>query len=432
MALAVILLPSLSSAAVVVRVHVRGEINWGTAILVDKAFKRAREVHADAVLIVLDTPGGLLSATKRIVSDILSSKIPVITYVYPPGAFSASAGSLILIAGNIAAMANGTSVGAATPYLPGFPPRVVNKTVNYIASYAGSIAEMRGRPVKIVEEFVTRGLSLTAREAYRKGVVDVLADNFSELFKEINGKVVRVGGRRVRLNFRTVEIVDVRPGVRFYVYKILTNPFVVSALLLLGLYLLIFGLMTPGRGMELLGAILLLLSLPGLGLMRISVLAVVLIALAVILLILELLTHTAIFGILSILCLTMGFVMLIREPLMPKGFYQDFEMLTGGVSLGVASIMTFVITRVAQVRGMRARVGGEAMLGEVGEVIEFGGGRGRVKVRGEIWFCISDEELKPGERVVVVGRDGLTLKVRRYGGAKKGNTEVAGEDKGEG
>ena len=418
------------NASLVVRVHVKGEIDWGTAALVDKAFRVARAVNADAVLIVIDTPGGLLSATKRIVTDILTSEIPVITYVYPCGAFSASAGSLILISGNIAAMANGTSVGAATPYIPGNPPKVVNKTVNYIASYAKSIAEMRGRPAGIVEKFVTEGLSLTAAEAYRKRVIDVLADNYRDLFREINGKIVRIDGKRVRLRFENVKFIDVRPGLRAYAYSLLTNPVVVSLMLVTGIYLLIFGLMTPGIGMETLGLILILLSLPGMGVISVNGIALLLIAIAIILLVLELKTNVMLFGVASVICLTIGFVMLFREPLMPRGFYREFTIFAGGVCLGVASVMTFVITRVAQVRRMRKRVGGEAMVGEKGVVLEAKGRRGRVKVRGEIWFYVSDEELKPGDRVVVVGREGLTLRVRRYGGAKEGDREVVGEDKG--
>ncbi len=414
--LILVLLVSIPTAngALIVRVDIKGEINQGTAILVDYAFKKAEDMKADAILIVLDTPGGLLSATKEIVSDILNSDIPVITYVYPPGAFSASAGSLILISGNIAAMSNGTSVGAATPYVAGFPPKVENKTVNYIASYAKSIAEMRHRPAELIEKFVTEGLSLPAKEAYEKGVIDVLADSPQELFRKINGWTVDVKGRAVRLNLETVEIVRIKAPLKADIYDILTNPIVAFVLLILGIYCLIFGLMTPGLGMEIVGTLCLILALFGLGAISLNVFAVFLILLGILLLVLELITPTyGILGVASVICVTLGCVMLFNEPLMPKGFYRDFAMFAGGMSLGMATVMTFVIVKVAQARRMRKKVGGEAMIGEVGEVIEFENGRGLVKVRGELWQCKSEDDLKSGDEVVVTGRDGLILFVRR-------------------
>ncbi len=410
----VILISATVRGALVVRVDVKGEINGGTAILVDSAFKKARELHADAILIVIDTPGGLLRPTKRIVSEILSSDIPVITYVYPPGAFSASAGSFILIAGNIAAMANGTSVGAATPFVAGFPPRVENKTVNYLASYAKAIAEMRNRPAKVVEEFVTEGLSLSAEEAYRMGVVDVLADSPSQLFKKLDGRIVVVNGKKIRLDFENVKVVRVEKSFKAELYGILSNPDVTLVLLILGIYCLIFGLMTPGFGMEAFGAFCLVLALVGLGVISVNAFAVLLILLGIVLLLLEFVTPTfGILGVASVLCVTLGFLMLFREPLMPRGFYRDFLMFSLGVALGVATVMTFVVLRVAKIRRMRAKVGGEAIIGEKGEVIDFRNGRGFVRVRGEIWRCRSDDELKRGEEVVVVGREGLTLIVKR-------------------
>jgi len=412
--LLLLLAVKVSCGALVVRVDVKGEINRGTAILVDSAFKEAERLHADAVLIVLDTPGGLLSATKDVVSHILNSDVPVITYVYPSGAFSASAGSLILISGNVAAMANGTSVGAATPYVAGFPPMVEKKTVNYVASYARSIAEMRHRPAKIVEMFVTEGLSLSAKDAYREGVVDVLADTPGALFRKINGWIVDVHGRKVRLDFGSVEIVRVKEPLSARIYGILSNPLVASILLLLGIYCLIFGLMTPGYGMETFGIICLILALFGLNAISVNTFALLLIALGISLLVLEIKApKMGLLGVASIFCITLGLLTLIREPLMPEGFYKEFFAFVGGIGLGVAVTMTFVIVRVARIRGMRAKVGGEAMVGERGTVIVFKDGRGKVKIRGEIWNCESYEELERGDEVVVVGRRGLTLLVKK-------------------
>lgn len=400
-------------AAKVVEVDIKGDINEGTAIQVSNAFKLAEEVNADAVLIVIDTPGGLVTSMKSIVTEILQSDIPVITYVHPPGAFSASAGSFILISGHIAAMSNGTSVGAATPITP--IGAAENKTINYLANYAKSIAEVRGRPVDIAERFVTEGLSLTAREAYEKGVVDVIADSKGELFSKINGKEVDVNGRKIVLHFETVEIVKAEKPLKASIFEILSNPQTASILFLIGLYGLIFGLTSPGVLPETIGAICLILSLIGLGVLSVNLLGIVLILLGILFLIAELMTPTyGILGIASILCVTLGAITLFNEPLMPKDFYTTFPTLIAGIVLGLAGIVTFFLIKIAQLRKVRKKVGGEALVGERGEVISFQNGKGFAKVRGEIWTFESEDELKPGDKIVVVGRDGLILRVKRF------------------
>ena len=403
--LTLLILPT--HGAVIVKVNIEGEINEGTVELIESAFKKAEEVNADAILIIIDTPGGLLISTKKIVSMILNSSVPVITYVYPPGAFSASAGSFILIAGHIAAMANGTSVGAATPVVVG-EGRVENKVIEYVASYARSIAEIRNRPADVIEKFVTQSLSLSAREAYEKGVIDVLADSPNELFQKIDGWTVN--GKT--LNLKDVEVISVKGSFKAELLSIITNPQVAAILLIIGIYSLIFGLMNPGIGMETLGVICIILSLFGLGAINIDYLGIALILIGIILLILELLTPTyGILGLASVICIVLGSIMLFKEPLMPKDFYRTFPMFVGGVSLGIASIMTFVILKVAQLRKLKRK---DSMINEVGKIIEFSEGEGLVKVRGEIWRCKSDEELNKGDTVIVVGREGLTLIVRKY------------------
>ena len=409
-ALIVLLISSSAQAAKVIEIDISGEINHGTAVQVSDAFQMAKDVKADAILVVIDTPGGLVSSMKDIVTDILQSSIPVITYV-PPGAFSASAGSFILISGNIAAMSNGTSVGAATPITP--LGAAENKTINYLANYAKSIAEARHRPADIAEKFVTEGLSLTASEAYRTGVVDAIANSKDELFSRINGRAIDINGKKVILNFETVEIVKAKKPLKANIFEVLSNPQIASILFLIGLYGLIFGLTSPGVLPETVGAICLILSLIGLGVISINLLGIILILLGILFLIAELMTPTyGILGIASILCVTLGAITLFNEPLMPETFYSSFPMLIAGISLGLAGVVTFFVVKIVQLRKVRKKVGGEAIIGEKGEVVAFQSGKGYAKVRGEIWMFESDEELSPGDKIVVVGREGLTLKVK--------------------
>lgn len=396
--------------ALIVEIDIKGEINQGTVELVKQGFDVAGEKDAKAILIVLDTPGGLLSSTKEIVSTILNSEIPIITYV-PKGAFSASAGTIILLSGHVSAMANGTSIGSATPV--GFVSEEErNKTMNYVASYLESIAEMRGKPKDVVRRFVTEGLSLTAREAYEMGVIDVLADNREELLAKIDGKVVNIDGRNVTLRVKGDEILKIGGSVRSEIIGFLSNPIVVFLLLLIGIYALIIGFSTPGIGLEVAGIICLILFLFGLQVIEFDYLGIALVLIGVILLILELFMPThGILAVASIILIVIGSTMFIREPLMPKDFYLKFVYLLAGVSLGLASFMTFAIVKIFQSRRIKARVG--EVVGEVGEIVEFECGKGFVKVRGEIWSCRSDEDLRKGDEVLVVKREGLTLWVKR-------------------
>ncbi|ADB57238.1 NfeD family protein [Archaeoglobus profundus] len=395
--------------ALIVEIDIKGEINQGTVELVRQGFDLAMRENAQAVLIVLDTPGGLLSSTKEIVSTIMNSGIPVITYV-PKGAFSASAGTIILLSGHISAMANGTSLGSATPV--GLSEEEKNKTINYVASYLESIAEARGRPKEIVKKFVTEGISLTAREAYEKGVIDILADSREELFEKADGWKVDLNGKNVMLHLRGERVVKVSKSLKSEIVGFLSNPIVASLLLLIGVYALIIGFSTPGIGLEIVGIVCLILALFGLQVINFDYLGLVLIIIGAILLILELFVPAhGILAIASIVVIVLGSVMLVKEPLMPEEFYRSFLYLIAGMSIGLASFMSYAVIRIFQTREIRARVG--EVVGEIGEIVEFSDGKGFVKVRGEIWRCKSDEELKKGDEVVVVRREGLTLWVKR-------------------
>ncbi len=431
--LTIVLLVQNVGASKVVEVKIDGMINEGTVINVERAFKIAEEEKADAVLIILDTPGGLVSSTEKIVSMILSSDIPVITYVYPPGSFSASAGSIILIAGHIAAMSEGTSVGAATPISVGFEgTKVEEKVVNYLASYVKSIAEKRGRNVTAVEKFVREAYSISAEEALKFGVIDVIANSKEELFEKISGRVVNVNGKNVTLNLKSAEVIVVEKDLRSSLYEFITNPEVASILLILGIYLLIFGLTSPGYVPETLGAIFLILALAGLGMMSINYLGAVLILLSVLFLVAELLTPT--YGFLSaasILCFVLGMIMLINEPMLPREFYGEVRNFILGVATGSALIMTYAIVKVAQLKKERKKVGGEAIIGRRGEVV-YVDKKIIAKIGGELWEVVCDEKLEVGDVVEVVDRDGLRLKVIRVdrGGIEERDDKVARKDKG--
>ncbi len=403
------------ASAEIVEVKIEGTINEGTYITVDNAFKIAELRGADAILIVVNTPGGLVSSTEKIISEILESKIPVIAYV-PPGAFSASAGSLIVISANIAAMANGTSIGAATPITIGVgEPRVEEKAVKYLASYAKAIAEKRHRNVTAIEKFVTEAYSVSAREAYKYKIIDVLADSKEELLKKIDGMKVETSAGVVKLNTKNEDIYYVKKPLKAKLFELLSSPELASILLIIGIYCLVFGLTSPGFGAEIFGAICIILALFGLGVIGINYIGAILILLGIIFLVAEMLTPTyGVLGAASIICIVLGAIMLFNEPLMPRGYYKNFPMLVGGIAAGMGIVMTYAIAKVVQLRKIRKRVGSEALIGERGEVVEFSNGKGFAKIHGELWSIESEDELNKGDEVIVISREGLKLKVKKY------------------
>ncbi len=399
----------------IVEVKIEGTINEGTFVTIDNAFQIAEERGAEAILIIVDTPGGLVSSTEKIISKILNSDIPVIAYV-PPGAFSASAGSLIVVSANVAAMANGTSIGAATPITVGIgEPRVEEKVVNYLASYAKSIAEKRNRNTTAIEKFVTEAYSVSARDAYKYGIIDVLADSKEELLKKIDGMVVVTSKGEVKIETENQEIYQVKKPLKAKILELLSSPELASVLLILGIYCLVFGLTSPGFGAEVFGAICVILALFGLGVIGINYIGAILILLGILFLIAEMLTPTyGVLGAASIACIILGSIMLFDEPLMPKDFYTNFPMLIGGIAAGLGIIMTYAIVKVVQLRKIKRKVGGEALIGERGEVVEFSNGRGFARIHGELWSIESDDDLKKGDDIIVVERKGLRLKVKKY------------------
>lgn len=401
--LTIILLLSTASGKVVL-VSIESEISEGTYVTLKEAESLAFKKNA-ILLVELNTPGGLFSSTQKIVEMFLKSRVPIVVYV-PKGAICASAGTIILLASDVAALANGTSIGAAKPV--GVAGEVEDKVVKYVASYVKSIAEERKRNPEVSEKFVTEALSLTAEEAYKLGIVDVLADSREELLKTINGKVFR--GKEINFDY---DIIVFDEPLNAKIFRFISNPQIASVLLLLGIYLLIFGLTSPGYVAETIGAICLVLALAGLGIIQsIDYLGLLLILLGVVLLIAELLTPTyGFFSTASVICIVLGSLLLIRDPTLPVQFYDSFQKFMIGFGLGFGSLMTFVIIKIAQVKKKKSKVG--EVVGEKGEVIEFADGKGYAKVRGEIWKIVCDEELKKGDEIEVIERDGLTLKVKK-------------------
>jgi len=396
-----------------------------TADYVDRALTRAEREGAVLFVLELNTPGGLVESMRKIVQRFQSSPLPVVVFVYPPGGRAASAGALITISADIAVMAPGTNIGAAHPVTVGQPPGggeeeekegrdvMKEKVLQDMLAFVRSIAKEKGRNAEVIERMVTESLALSAEEALREGVIDLIAGDLNDLLKRIDGRKVKKFGREITVRTEGERVVYVEENLKEEVLKILTNPTVAYLLLMLGFYGLFFELYNPGAVVPgVVGAICLLLGLYGLSTISMNWLGLLLIFLGVLLFVLELITPT--FGALAvggIVSLALGSLFLI-DPESPYGELPRSII----VAVVIASALFFTVAGRLGLKAQRRRklTGAEAMVGEEGEAIsDFRRGRGKVFVHGEIWNAVSDEDIRKGDRVTVIGVEGLRLRVRR-------------------
>lgn len=372
-----------------------------------------------ALIIELDTPGGLDSAMRDIIQDILASQVPVVVYVSPSGARAASAGALITLAADIAAMAPGTNIGAAHPVSIGFQGGEqqetenvgMTKALNDAVAYARSLAEQRGRNADWAESAVRESVSTPAQEALQLGVVELLANDLDDLLAQLHGREYRRADGMRQLDTEGASLVRGEMNWRQQILNTLANPNVAYLLLMLGILGIFFEISQPGVILPgVLGAISLLLAFYALQMLPVNYSGVLLILFGVLLFILEI--KVVSYGMLTaggLVALLLGSLMLIRpgDPAME---------ISGGV-IGVtitslAGLMLLVVYFVAKTQRSAFFSGSEAMTGQQGEVITVDGSQCRVFLRGEYWFATSSQPLEPGMRVRVVGlRSGMQLVV---------------------
>lgn len=409
----------LSSGKDVVVLTVMGSINPGTADYISAGLRRAAATQAGMVVIRLDTPGGLLTSTRSIVKAILNSEVPVAVFVTPAGGRAGSAGVFITMAGHIAAMSPSTNIGAAHPVVGGgkdpeksggkhMAAKVLNDTVAFIKA----IAKKRKRNVKWAKKAVVESDSITASEALKMNVVDVLAHDVRDLLKKIDGKTVLVGQRKVVLKTKNMPIRDMKMSFKQKVVNFFSNPQIAYFLLMGGLLGLMMEIYQPGAIFPgVLGAICLLLAFTSLQVFPINYGGLALILLGMLLLVAELLTPT--FGLLfvgGLISLTIGSIFLIDSP-DPNMRISLSSVLPTITLLGAA--LGGVLLAVSKTYGRPVQTSKEGLLGEVGRVRKALEPRGVVRVRGEQWNAELAEgiSLEPGALVKVVAVEGLRLKV---------------------
>ncbi|MFW6077327.1 MAG: NfeD family protein [Hyphomicrobiales bacterium] len=416
--------------------HIEGAIGPATVDYFSRELEGARERGAAVVIIRMDTPGGLVTSMRAIIRDILGSDIPVITYVSPSGARATSAGTYILYASHVAAMAPGTHVGSATPVQVGGggglpfggeeekedeggddedePSQPANaseaKAIEDSVAYIVSLAELRDRNVEWAEKAVREAASLSSTAALEQDVIDFTATSLEDVLDQADGLRVSAGGTQVVLETRGIAIEHVEPDLRTRVLSAITNPNVALILMMIGIYGLIFEFMNPGALYPgTIGAISLIVGLYALAALPVNIAGVGLIILGLALMVAEAFAPSfGILGIGGVIAFVLGATILV-EPGIP-GFEIAWQVVAVVAVTSLA--LTALIAHLA-VSSYRRKVetGEHWMIGAKAVVQDWADGKGHVFVHGERWRAVSHTPLDKGQQVRITGIDGLTVSV---------------------
>jgi len=420
-----------SGTAVVLTI--KGAIGPAVADYVVRGLDKAAEANAALVILEMDTPGGFDHAMRTIISHILTSPVPVVSYVSPVGSRAASAGTYILYASHVAAMAPTTNLGAATPIrvggLPGMPedkpasppgkegekgkpvPKdaLERKMVNDAVAYITALANRHGRNAEWAEQAVREAVSLTADEALAAGVIDLVAPNLEDLLLQLDSRKVVMEQGRVTLGTANLDITRFEPDWRTTMLAVLTDPNVAYILMLLGIYGLIYELANPGFVLPgVVGAICLLLALYTFQILPINYAGLALIFLGIVFMIAEAFTPSfGALGIGGVAAFMVGSIILMDEESMRISLPL---IITTGIASG--SFFFWLMSRLYAMRRKKVITGTELMIGSVGEAMDDFAGSGRVWVLGESWRAQCTGRVRKGQKVRVTAQDGLLLQVK--------------------
>lgn len=391
-----------------------------SAEFITKSIKRAEEENACALIIELDTPGGLLESTRDITKSFLAARIPIIVYVAPSGARAASAGVFICYAAHIAAMASSTNIGAATPVTIGgemdSTSAMKNKITNDAVAQIKTLAEKRGRNAEWAEKAIRQAAAITEKEALELNVINFISPSVDSLLNQVDGMQVEVDSKKVTLETRGAQVVRREMNFRYRILEKISDPNIAYILLMLGIYGLFFELSNPGAIFPgVLGAIFLILAFFALQTLPVNYSGLLLIMLAIILFILEVkITSYGLLTIGGIVAMILGSLMLIEQP--PENFQPvlsiSLSLILAVVAL-TAAFFFFAVGMTWKTHLKKVTTGVAGMIGEIGVAQTKLAPDGNVTVHGEIWKAISDQIIKKGEKVRVISVDGLKLKVEK-------------------
>ncbi len=405
----------------VLLVEIKDTIDQSTVEILKESMQKAEIEGSEAIILLLDTPGGGIAETFEIADLIKSSVIPFIGYVYPKGAKAASAGTFILLSTHVAAMADNTIIGSAQPVEIGLEGRKLitdNKTINFLVAWIKERAAMYGRNETAAAKFITENLNLNDVQAEQMGVIEFVSSSVDQLLDDIDGTIVTTSAGNVTLHTKDAEQLKYFPSFKIQILKLISNPVITSLLLMLGIFALIFGISSPGYGAEVFGVIAILLSLIGSG-FGIPTLSIIFIIIGCLLLIIEIFATPGfgVIGIGGIICLIIGSIFLIptystRGWLISMDYMNEIMIILLVVVALFAIFFAFILYKVLKIRKKKTAVG--TFIGEKAKTIDriTPDKPGYVRFKGEYWQAKSDTTIEPNTKVVIVNKDETTLIVK--------------------
>ncbi len=393
-----------------------GTINPISAEYIIDSIEQSENNKSHCLIIQLDTPGGLISATQDIVKKMLASNVPLVVYVHPSGAGAVSAGVSITIAAHFAVMSPGTNIGAAHPVGAGKTDTSdvsVQKATNWWATFNRSIAEKRGRNADWLEKAVRESESITETEALEKNVIDLISPNLDSLLITLDGKIANLDSGQVTLNTKNVRIVEHKMNLRTKILDIISNPSIAYILMMLGILGLYFEFSNPGAILPgVLGGLFLILAFFALQQLPINVAGILLIIFATVLFVLEIkVTSYGILTIGGIVSMLLGSLMLFKSTPSISVHLPISLIIT--VTLATSAFFIFAIFMALRTFRKKVTTGSEGIVGETGVAVTDIDPEGRVKIHGEYWKARSQETIKKNDNIVVTKVDRLILEVKK-------------------
>jgi membrane-bound serine protease (ClpP class) len=406
-------------------IKLEGPIGPASASHIERSFSELRAYGIDLVVLQLDTPGGLVKSMRSIIKEILASPVPVIGFVAPSGAHAASAGTYILYATHIAAMAPATNLGAATPIKVGDDPPskqvrdggdnsdipdIDDKILSDAIAYIRSLAELRGRNGDWAERAVRNAASLPAGDALKLGVINLIANDFTQLLAKLDGMEVRLNDKTVSLDLADREIVELKPSFHARFLAIVTDPTVAYALLIIGMIGLLAEVAIPGLFVPgVIGLVSLLVSLYAFQLLPVSLVGLGIVVLGLILMVVELMIPGfGIIGVSGITAFVLGSAFLLDTGVPGYGISRYAIGLIAVIS---SSLLMMFLVWLRRLHSQPYLAGAEELVGDRATVKIWQGDEGRVLLRGTTWAARSADELSVGQKVRVIAVEGLTVDV---------------------